>query len=1210
VLDFKIKKRSINEGQRILLLFSFIILGIIFSFSVSAQVAITPSQIQEESSEPLVYAPFYNENYRMDKELLNYLSDRLKKEYHKQLGFKNVILERVILIYFENSELQHKDDFVSWTKSITNKPEIEETINRFSKEMPSCLFIISYSPSTQYILMSGSTNCVKESPEDFLNEKVPHFDDLSSSDNREETKQWLAELAEYIIRGKKPEKYEKVREQTAISKKNLDLYKDNPVFLISDKDWKDVLPLIPVTVWTQQPGDNSECQRGYGTPENVCVYPNLIYHNEEGTKEQVSLDDVINPEDIKINGMEYSEWSNFIDDVFILYYDVNNRNYINSPISVGREFTIHLQFDLGTNPTYHVDTIEISDWKYPSSILLKEGSLLININRDLDSEDGKIANLILKEGTPTFVFQNPIPSGFDIDSVINFMQQYGADKVTIIGNTPQEIDNLLITQPELGAGVSQENIQRISVKNYLDYWESYKDVVYVENNYTKALMASTYASLLNAPLIIQGTKSEYDINFERKNIICIGSTNRRCDENYNLEQLQQKYIDKTNTDKVILVNPDDLDISVAEWFQPDKSINPIYEIYSKTSLASPILASAKHEVVLSTTARDYEDIDIFIEEKLNEYYELPVYKKIECKGGDSCSSGFEERTKEIYVADNSVTFTLPKEISGNEFILASFEGTFFDCKKAKITVYFYNNGKLIGSKTSNCYYGPKSIFYSYSGITLGKEDVFSELSPGSLELRFEGSKFAFNPESLYSVVTINRNDGGIDSYECSSIKEDCAPDNYYLDSIRGGFSDKTSFFNIYNINTNANYFLSVDMSGKNIQEASIYINDYLIDYIDKIHFKSPDNFFMIPSNLLEKNLEIKIEPALDESGKEAIFYNANIFIEPLFTLDNYLTIFASPDAIPMFMDSKGYGCSGANRLETDGRIYGSLNNFDIINLPVGRIMGVTSSDTSSYVARVLFFNKLNKNRDAIIVVKEDHQDEIYDINAEIVFQDCKIEHLNEITRVCGDKSYKKCKIDHSEEIHNICRDFSFLDYTTSERALERYARETFWTPEIRKHFDNELFYSGEEVGNSKQEIYNNYAEPFLKTFNDHGWPLGFSGMMDSSYLIRNKIYLDPSLVIGLACSTCFYSGSGKEFCVQGIRRGALAQQGAVDVAHWHQELDDILNGVFLEDKSIGKAYLEGRNEEYFEGNYNFCFKLEGDPYYALLGDPTWRPKWW
>ena len=263
-------------------------------------------------------------------------------------------------------------------------------------------------------------------------------------------------------------------------------------------------------------------------------------------------------------------------------------------------------------------------------------------------------------------------------------------------------------------------------------------------------------------------------------------------------------------------------------------------------------------------------------------------------------------------------------------------------------------------------------------------------------------------------------------------------------------------------------------------------------------------------------------------------------------------------------------------VETDGRVYGSLNDYEFINLPVGRIMGVSTSDTAGYIARDIFFDQLPKNKDALLVIREDHQDEIYKICSE----------LNINNQEC-------------------CKD---------EQVLEEYARRYFWTDEIRNQFDQEFFYSGDKKVQEKQEeIYEKYDNVYLNLFDDHGWFGGFSGMMDSDYLINNKVYLKPSFVIGLACSTCLYdsySTQGYLFCVQGIRRGALAQQGAVAISYWHQEFDDILEGTILQDKTIGKAYMEARNEEYQINHYNFFRGLRGDPFYVLLGDPTWKPKWW
>ena len=288
-----------------------------------------------------------------------------------------------------------------------------------------------------------------------------------------------------------------------INQKDMSLYSNKEAFLISDNDWREVLPLVPLTTWT----GNESCQKGYGTPKEVCVYPTLIYHEEIGS--------------------------------------------------------------------------------------------------------------------------------FDADSIIHFMQQYSSDRVTIVGQTPQELDNLLIAEPALGAGLLENQIQRINSSDYLFYWEDFKNIVYVEEDYELALLASTYASLINSPLIIQGSASDLDGVFLNKTLICVGTVNRACDEQYSLEQLQQKYVDKIDTDKIILVNPNDLGIFMAENFQPDKSINKIYEIYSKTSLASSILASAKHELLIGYANETYLDdenalfldIDLYLENKFNSLV-VPEYLTI------------------------------------------------------------------------------------------------------------------------------------------------------------------------------------------------------------------------------------------------------------------------------------------------------------------------------------------------------------------------------------------------------------------------------------------------------------------------------------------------------------------------------------------------------------------------------------------------------
>jgi hypothetical protein len=80
--------------------------------------------------------------------------------------------------------------------------------------------------------------------------------------------------------------------------------------------------------------------------------------------------------------------------------------------------------------------------------------------------------------------------------------------------------------------------------------------------------------------------------------------------------------------------------------------------------------------------------------------------------------------------------------------------------------------------------------------------------------------------------------------------------------------------------------------------------------------------------------------------------------------------------------------------------------------------------------------------------------------------------------------------------------------------------------------------------------------------------------------------------------------------MQNLRHVAMVYMGAVDVSYWHRMFDDILEGTFIRQESIGQAYMEARNEDYTDDVYNFAPFQRGDPYYALIGDPTFVPRWW
>ncbi len=280
--------------------------------------------------------------------------------------------------------------------------------------------------------------------------------------------------------------------------KDMTKYSNRGVFLLSDKNWREVLPWVSVAVWS----GNEICKKGTETPNNICVYPFLIYHEESGT--------------------------------------------------------------------------------------------------------------------------------FDADSIVYFMQQYNSENITLIGNSPQDLDNLLVSAKPFGAGMKIDQIRRVNEQNYLNYWQNYDSIVLTEDKYELALLASTYASLINAPLVINGTSLNNLYAFSGRKVICVGDVlpeGDSCDETYNLDSLQKKYVAATGTTKIIFVNPKDISRSIAGTFTPSKSPKAITDLFTKTSLAAPVLASAKKEIILMVDETNTDSANSKIKQELSRFYDIPALIK-------------------------------------------------------------------------------------------------------------------------------------------------------------------------------------------------------------------------------------------------------------------------------------------------------------------------------------------------------------------------------------------------------------------------------------------------------------------------------------------------------------------------------------------------------------------------------------------------------
>lgn len=402
--------------------------------------------------------------------------------------------------------------------------------------------------------------------------------------------------------------------------KDMTKYATREVFLVSDKDWKDVLPLVPVTTWT---GSEKECTRGYGTPENVCVYPTLVWHEESKSQASTFTIKDANFEIVTL----FPDPNNKIT-LHLEQKQINLRETVNVPLQIKNAGTTVPNFLVVFN-SFDPDVVVASLDKTLNIKNVGSKYYISSSNSGFKLQPGETKEIIL-----SITFDTQSDQRFDADSIIYFMQQYqkdGQERVMIVGQTPQELDDLLVAKPEFGAGLAQDKIQRISSDQYLSYWKSYSTIVYVEDNYELALLASTYASLINAPLVIKGTVLDVQKMFAGKEVICVGSAVPQgsvCKESYTLEQLQKKYVEVTKTDKIILVNPMDLSIKVIENFKPEKSASPVLELYSKTSLIAPILASAKHEILFFTHSSNYLSVVRTLEETIDSLSLHPQYLTI------------------------------------------------------------------------------------------------------------------------------------------------------------------------------------------------------------------------------------------------------------------------------------------------------------------------------------------------------------------------------------------------------------------------------------------------------------------------------------------------------------------------------------------------------------------------------------------------------
>jgi hypothetical protein len=357
--------------------------------------------------------------------------------------------------------------------------------------------------------------------------------------------------------------------------------------------------------------------------------------------------------------------------------------------------------------------------------------------------------------------------------------------------------------------------------------------------------------------------------------------------------------------------------------------------------------------------------------------------------------------------------------------------------------------------------------------------------------------------------------------------------------------------------------------------------------------------------------------AIDQAVDEQVMRMANQWNVQA----HYLTIVASPDAVPMAM-AAGLRSSDDDEvwIELDNRHYGSVARDEAeIDLAVGRIFGPTISDCSTYVARVLFYDQLRRNdpnaRSALLVMIED----------------------------------RELTTSHAAS-HHLTFDLQRLDQVPDLRTR---LRNRYFTRRVARQFDRATVYLGNHFCSENQnlpcdinekverkrraELRDQFKKAALILICGDADQTGYSPAIATFRHYDDKMWLNLPVIVGIGCRTAAFEWLRREqlrrrtgqtladvpadykltnlFAAQNLRRGAIGQQCSVDVAYFNAESGTLLHGLYVEGLSLGEAFRRAKNAEYQRLSPELSSlinhtegKIRGDAQYVLIGDPTFVPQ--
>jgi len=930
------------------------------------------------------------------------------------------------------------------------------------------------------------------------------------------------------------------------NRKNTSAYENGMVFLIPDTDWRAVLSIVPIAIWREYNDSSSSLQpllrhviKPPRQPSHV-VFPVLVYHYENDSA--VDVKPVIN---------------------FLNYRWVDSKVIIigNPPSYLIEKLVAPKPIGAGLNE----NNITILTSNYSETLLN------IRVNRDASN---------IKEA---------IQKRWNLNLILN-----------PAGDT---ISNRSVK------GFSNQFLYQLRCR----YWTEVNKVVITEDEYSVALEAALYASMINAPLLFKGRYSNEEIRSKR--VVLVGEFNEEEVEDieqcahlegrYTLKELQHLII-RAGARNIILVNPLD------QWigFYKKNSGLGFTRFYYKQSLLSPFLAAAKNAVIVETPTLSYTEADKTLQDFIDE-------------------SALSNYTVSIIImaSPSSIPMARPNsyhtpELEDDWVYFEVFNYNDLDIKKVNIetgenSIYSFAGHQFAPVYTDNCLIVETEDGYSLiKGNSIGRLYIYSSCTP-----RSHGGYLVYSKQRGVSLndifIVASRGCRDLTYRETAAVNtsaDEVNPDVFYSQSENYGYivwQQRENEYDDWDIHytlfreerpdifwygTNIPLTIEGNQINPSIYNGRIvYQDDRNGDWDIYLHDIGSQSQF--ESTRITNNPGQQIQPDI---YRDIIVWQDNrngnwdIYMHDLSTgLTTGLATSPNPEVKPrinnrwiVWYERTDDGLwhlwayeinTGLKKeidktevshedsllfLQVDNKFYSSKNNDGYMNYPTGRIFGLSTSDLSAYVFTDILFDKMKKNRDALIIARG---------------------------------------LNKEEKENNL------LNYTN-----------TFWTDDVKNEFINyEVYttYAGVESHHSR--IIDKFSNAYLTTFYDHGWAEGLEGFI-SSHDLENGNYSEvPSFLLLTGCLTAaYYSTSNKQWLLVThlLRSGRIGCYGFVDLgvstyidgtilSDGHCLNPYVLNIAFLRNQTIGEAYRTGKNQ-------NLVNPYVGSDVVILLGDPTVKPRWW